>query len=57
MKMNTNTNVHEYKYSYMSVVILNDLSDHFGPFISTSTKKWNKAKPEELVISDMSNFS
>ena len=36
--------VNENKHPYMSGVILSDISDHFGTFISISTKKL-KAKP------------
>ena len=41
----------------MSGFVLSDISDHFGTFISISTKKLNKAKPNQLMIRDMNNFN
>ena len=49
--------VDENKHLYMSGVILSNISDHFGTFISISTKKLNKAKPNQLIIRDMNNFN
>ena len=49
--------VNENKHSYISAVILSDISDHFGTFISISTRKLNKAKPNQLIIRDMNNFN
>ena len=47
----------ENKHPYMSGVILSDISNHFGAFISVSTKKSNKAKPNQLIIRDKNNFN
>ena len=41
----------------MSGVILSDINDHFGTFISISTKKLNKTKPNQLMIHDTNNFN
>ena len=49
--------VNENKHLCMCEVILNNLSNHFGTFISISTKKLNKTKPDQLIIRDMSSFS
>ena len=49
--------VNENKHFCMSGVILNNLSNHFGIFISISTKKLNKTKLDQLIIRGMGNFS
>ena len=49
--------VNENKHPYMSGVVLSDISDHFGTFISISTKKINETKPNQLIIRDMNSFN
>ena len=49
--------VNENKHPYMSGVILSDISDHFGTFVSISAKKLNKTKPNQLIIRDMNSFN
>ena len=49
--------VNQNKHPYMSGVILSDINDHFGTFISISTKKLNKTKPNQLIICDMNSFN
>ena len=52
-----NIYVNENKHPYMSGVILRDISDDFGTFISISTKKLNKTKPNQLIIRDTNSFN
>ena len=45
------------EHPYMSGVILSDISNHFGTFISISTKKLNKTKPNQLIIPNTNSFN